>query len=179
MTSKAFYFTADFLKFSALVSAECLKPLEKDWESLSSKTHGIKFKMAINEARTILGKHEDKLESEKSDVKVEERAMVDLPTNAYIVIDPITGEQTIQKRRGRSPKKRPAGVPTILYKSKGKELYPHDKLVKLRRKLQKILLRPVIKETELPIAKDIIKLLFKRRIATMEQIKVYIINVMM
>lgn len=83
----------------------------------------------------------------------------ELPTNAFIVIDPVTGEQTLKKRRGRPPKKRPDDFPVLFFKSEDKlnnddrkynaesekRHLSEKELAVYSRKLHKILLRPELK----------------------------------
>lgn len=188
---------------SALVAADSLKPLAEDWDTLSLKTHGSKFKMALVEASILLGKggvleapatEEREYETtSRIDGDFDEK---DLPTNAFIEIDPETGEKTIKKRRGRPPKRRPEDLPAIQYKIKaktrtkvkekkaakvpkvkeGKKTKKHLKLLKdskvkkHRKTLQKILLRPTLKAREISIAQDIIRILFVKRRCSVEQL---------
>lgn len=152
-----------------------LKPLDEDWEQLSSKTYGSKFRQALVEARILLGKTEPPVESPSGEsFEGEEK---DLPTNAFIEIDPETGLRTLKKRRGRPPKHRPEDLPAIQYKkqkispeknhenssekkSRSVKLIKMSEVIRLRRKLQKALLRPELREDELQIAQEIIRRIF-------------------
>lgn len=176
--------------FSSLIAVDALRPLEKDWDALSTKSHGAKFRMALDEARRLLGREvlagpvppaAPKKEPEQEEET--DGSEKDLPTNAFIVIDPETGEQTIHKRRGRPPKKRPEDFPAIQYKEsrrrkllaasasrKARRAFDLAKAVRLSKKLQKILLRPEIKAAELPIAQKILRLVFEKQRCTVEQV---------
>jgi len=183
---------------SSLITLDLLKPLDEDWDELSSKTSGPRFKLAITEARLMLsGKEEDevivqaktsekqkrlKAHTSKSVIVNENIKEADLPTNAFIEIDPETGEQTIKKRRGRPPKKRPDDLPAVQYKesrkkektrsgTKEKKFYKLSKVTGLRRKLQKILLRPTPRSKEMQIAQDIIGALFERKRCSLQQVE--------
>jgi hypothetical protein len=156
--------------------------------------------MALVEARILLGKGgvlEAPLEERefepagRPDGNIQEK---DLPTNAFIEIDPETGEKTIKKRRGRPPKRRPEDLPAIQYKAKNRsrakgkdrkappvdvkehktkkhvKLLKDSKVKRYRRTLQKILLRPTLQTTEIPVAQDIIRVLFVKRRCSVDQL---------
>lgn len=157
-----------------MVPVDSLKALDDDFDGLSGRSSGGKFKQAVKEARHLLGKDP---KPEKTEKTTSQRS------NDIIFIDPETGEQKMKKKRGRPPKKRPEDAPppapaAVLQYGHKKTNLKEAKLIKtaqmgrLRRRLQKILLRPEIKPKELPLAEEIINLLFTQKRCTIDQLDV-------
>lgn len=163
--------------------------LDEKWEEFSNKSASSKFKQAIDEARRAKergsGVPAPKIPAKTApiakavpnpEVDVADLNEEDLPTNAFIEIDPETGTQTLKKRRGRPPKVRPDDLPAIQIKEKkkknaegkNKKLLKLPKLLLLRKKLQKCLMRPIIRSKEIPIACDILRLIFVKRQCTQD-----------
>lgn len=162
--------------------------MKEDFDSLASKSSGGKFKQAVKEAKSLLGKVAVEPEEISSPMAEEEKVKKEeLPTNAFIVIDPETGAQTVKKRRGRPPKKRPEDFPLVQYGQdktdsqaktgkKAATLLKMSELERLRKKIQKILLRPKVKSKEIPIAQEIIRIVFDRKRCSIEQLEVQLIS---
>lgn len=168
--------------------------LEEKWAELSGKNSGSRFRSAIDEARRAQEggggvPADEPKKMEKKPVKASasppdemgELHEEDLPTNAFIEIDPDTGAQTLKKRRGRPPKVRPDDLPAVQIKEqrkkkkkggdKNKKTLKLAKLLLLRKKLQKCLLRSTIRPKEIPIACDILRLIFVKRQCTLDHLE--------